>query len=102
VLVANRVLPELFDREHADVIDRLDAVRPELVAAAGRGATAVVAAARISEARRRNGDGHLARLAEHAGDLPMLVVPELFTRATGRRVVALVADALAAQLELDR
>jgi hypothetical protein len=31
--------------------------------------------------------------------LPMLVVPELFTRATGRRVVALVADALAAELE---
>ena len=29
--------------------------------------------------------------------LPMVVVPELFTRATGRRVVALVADALAAR-----
>jgi anion-transporting ArsA/GET3 family ATPase len=102
VVVANRVLPELFDREHADVIDRLDAARPALVAAAGRGAMVVVTAARISEARRRNGDGHLARLAQHADGLPMLVVPELFTRATGRRVVALVADALAAQLELER
>ena len=28
----------------------------------------------------------------------MVVVPELFTRATGRRVVELVADALAAEL----
>jgi anion-transporting ArsA/GET3 family ATPase len=102
VVVANRVLPELFDREHADVIDRLDAARPALVAAAGRGAMVVVTAARISEARRRNGDGHLARLARHADGLPMLVVPELFTRATGRRVVALVADALAAELELER
>jgi anion-transporting ArsA/GET3 family ATPase len=102
VVVANRVLPELFDREHADVIDRLDAARPALVAAAGRGAMAVITAARISEARRRNGDGHLARLAQHADGLPTLVVPELFTRATGRRVVALVADALAAQLELER
>jgi anion-transporting ArsA/GET3 family ATPase len=102
VVVANRVLPELFDPEHADVIDRLDAVRPALVAAAGRGAMTVITAARISEARRRNGDGHLARLARHADGLPMLVVPELFTRATGRRVVALVADALAAELELER
>jgi anion-transporting ArsA/GET3 family ATPase len=102
VVVANRVLPELFDREHADVIDRLDAARPALVAAAGRGAMVVVTAARISEARRRNGDGHLARLAQHADGLPTLVVPELFTRATGRRVVALVADALAAELELER
>jgi hypothetical protein len=30
----------------------------------------------------------------------MVVVPELFTRATGRRVVALVADALAGELQL--
>ena len=102
VVVANRVLPELFDPEHADVIDRLDTVRPAVVAAAGRGAMTVITAARISEARRRNGDGHLARLARHADGLPMLVVPELFTRATGRRVVALVADALAADLELER
>jgi len=99
VLVANRVLPELFDREHAGLIERLDGARPALQAAAGRGAIAVVAAARISEARRRNGDGHLERLIAEAPELPMLVVPELFTRATGRRVVALVADALAAELE---
>jgi hypothetical protein len=30
----------------------------------------------------------------------MVVVPELFTRATGRRVVTLVADALAHELQL--
>jgi anion-transporting ArsA/GET3 family ATPase len=99
VLVANRVLPELFDREHAGVIERLDRAGPALQAAAGRGAAAVVTAARISEARRRNGDAHLERLGAEAPELPMLVVPELFTRATGRRVVALVADALAAELE---
>ena len=29
----------------------------------------------------------------------MLIVPELFTRATGRRVVALVAEALAEELD---
>jgi hypothetical protein len=29
----------------------------------------------------------------------MLMVPELFTRATGRRVVSLVAEALAEELD---
>ena len=29
----------------------------------------------------------------------MLIVPELFTRATGRRVVSLVAEALAEELD---
>jgi hypothetical protein len=38
-------------------------------------------------------------LTTEVSDLPMLVVPELFTRATGRRVVQLVADALAEELE---
>ena len=34
-----------------------------------------------------------------APDLPIVEVPELFTRATGRRVVALVADSLAEQID---
>jgi hypothetical protein len=59
----------------------------------------VLSAARIIEARRQNGEGHLQRLRDEAGGLPMVVVPELFTRATGRRVVALVADALAVELD---
>jgi anion-transporting ArsA/GET3 family ATPase len=100
-LVANRVMPAVFDASEAAIVARLDDARSALVAAAGRGATAVVAAAKISEARRRNGQGHLERLAAAAPELPMLVVPELFTRAAGRRVVALVADALAGELELD-
>jgi hypothetical protein len=32
--------------------------------------------------------------------LPVLYVPELFTKATGRRVVALVAKALAEELDV--
>jgi hypothetical protein len=32
--------------------------------------------------------------------LPILYVPELFTRATGRRVVALVAEALGDELDV--
>ena len=99
VLVANRVLPALFDRRQTAVVDRIDDASSVLVEAAGRGVTAVVDAARITEARRRIGAGHLERLQRDCPDLPMLIVPELFTRATGRRVVELVADALADELD---
>jgi anion-transporting ArsA/GET3 family ATPase len=99
-LIANRVLPALFGRRQSAVVDQLDACRPLLVGAAGKGAAHVVDAARITEARRRVGAGHLDRLRAGTADLPMLIVPELFTRATGRRVVQLVADSLAEELDL--
>ena len=100
LLVANRVLLEHFDREQAAVFAELDRAQDVLTAAAGRGVTAVLTAARIIEARRQNGERHLQRLRDEAPGLPMVVVPELFTRATGRRVVTLVADALAHELQL--
>jgi anion-transporting ArsA/GET3 family ATPase len=99
LLVANRVLPQRFDRRQAAVFADLGKAQNVVVQAAGRGVTAVLSAARIIEARRQNGEGHLQRLRDEAGGLPMVVVPELFTRATGRRVVALVADALAVELD---
>lgn len=99
VVVANRVLPALFDRRQSVIVDRLHDAEQVLVDAAGRGVTAVVDAARINEARRRIGAGHIERLQRECPDLPMVIVPELFTRAAGRRVVELLADALA--LELD-
>jgi hypothetical protein len=61
----------------------------------------VLEAAHVTEARRRVGGRHLERLrAEIPPGLPVLYVPELFTRATGRRVVALVAEALADELDV--
>lgn len=99
VLIANRVLPALFDRRESAIVERLDDAESILVDAAGRGVTTVLDAARITDARRRIGAGHLDHLREGAGDLPILIVPELFTRATGRRVVALVAEALAEELD---
>lgn len=98
LLVANRVLPQRFDRKQAAVFADLDQAQDVIVQAAGRGVTAVLSAARIIEARRQNGERHLRRLRDDAGGLPMVAVPELFTRATGRRVVALVADALSGEL----
>jgi anion-transporting ArsA/GET3 family ATPase len=96
LLVANRVLLRRFDAEQAPVFAELDRAHAELTKAAGRGVTAVLTAARIIEARRQNGEHHLDHLRQEAPSLPMVIVPELFTRATGRRVVELVADALAA------
>jgi len=99
LLVANRVLPRHFDRKQSAVFADLDQAHDVIVEAAGSGTSAVLAAARIIEARRQNGDGHLRHLRDEARGLPMVAVPELFTRATGRRVVALVADALASELK---
>jgi anion-transporting ArsA/GET3 family ATPase len=100
-IVANRVLPALFDRRQSEVVDRLGEIEPILVDAAGAGVRQVLAAAHITESRRRVGSRHLERLrAQIPPDLPVLNVPELFTRATGRRVVALVAEALADELDV--
>ena len=61
----------------------------------------VLAAAHVTEARRRTGNRHLERLRDGIpAGLPVLYVPELFTKATGRRVVALVAKALAEELDV--
>jgi anion-transporting ArsA/GET3 family ATPase len=101
-VVANRVLPALFDRRRADIVDRLDEVTEELTSAAGPAVTAVVDAARTTESRRRVGAGHLDRLRSNlSAEVDVLYVPELFTRATGRRVVTLVGEALAAELDVD-
>jgi anion-transporting ArsA/GET3 family ATPase len=100
-IVANRVLPALFDRRQAEVVDRLDEVERLLVDAAGPDVRYVLAAAHVTESRRRVGSRHLERLrAEIPTGLPVLYVPELFTRSTGRRVVALVAEAMADELDV--
>jgi hypothetical protein len=81
---------------------------PLLVEAVGPGARTVVDAARLTESRRSTGATHLDRLRswidgadaiEH--DLPIVTVPELFARASGPRVVSLVADALTDELDPD-
>ncbi|MDQ3542536.1 MAG: AAA family ATPase [Actinomycetota bacterium] len=100
-IVANRVLPALFDRKESDVVASLGDAEDVLVDAAGPGVRQVVVAAQLTEARRRVGSEHLERLrAALPAALPVLNVPELFTRATGRRVVALVAEALGEELDV--
>ncbi len=100
-VIANRVLPALFDRKESDLVAQLDRVEDLLIDAAGAGVRQVVVAAQLTEARRGVGAQHLERLRDELStSLPVLYVPELFTRATGRRVVALVAEALGQELDV--
>jgi anion-transporting ArsA/GET3 family ATPase len=105
-VIANRVLPAMFNRREQAVVDRLDEAMPILVEAVGGGIGTVVDAARLTESRRATGATHLDRLRiwiegadEVVDDLPIVVVPELFVRASGPRVVSLVADALTDELD---
>jgi anion-transporting ArsA/GET3 family ATPase len=105
-VIANRVLPVLFNRREQRIADRLDEALPILANVAGPGVATVLDAARLTEQRRQTGAGHLDRLRSFldsapgiAADLPIITIPELFSRASGPRVVSLVADALTDELD---
>jgi anion-transporting ArsA/GET3 family ATPase len=96
-VVVNRVLPRWFEGSDEDVFDRL--CEPEaqevLIRAVGQKVATVFDAARLAEARRVVVEQHLQRLrADIPADVPVVQVPELFTKASGSRVVSLVADEL--------
>jgi anion-transporting ArsA/GET3 family ATPase len=97
-VVANRVLPPLFDEHEAEVFAALrsEAAVAMLAERAGPRTDVVLAAAQLASDRHRTGAAHLSRLrASIPGEMPMYVVPELFAKASGRRVIRKVADALA-------
>jgi anion-transporting ArsA/GET3 family ATPase len=97
-VIANRVLPSIFAPDEAALFDRIDASGPRaaLTARFGRHLPTVLDATALALARHRTGVEHLGHLSEGLpSDLPLLVVPELFSRAGGPRVVSQVADALA-------
>ena len=96
-VIANRVLPELFDAAQREAFTALQDPAPfELLAdAAGPKVQTVLEATRLAVARADVAAGHLALLAERLpAGLAVLQVPELFTRASGRRAVQQVAEHL--------
>jgi anion-transporting ArsA/GET3 family ATPase len=100
-VIVNRVLPELFGRGEEEVFEALesDGGRKALAEAVGPGAEPILDAARLAVTLRRTRAGHLEHLRSSIpAALPVLFVPELFTKAHGLRSTRLVAEALGAEL----
>jgi anion-transporting ArsA/GET3 family ATPase len=100
-VVVNRVLPRWFDGTDETIFDRLcePAAQEVLVRAVGQKVAIVFDAARLAEARRVVVEQHLQQLrVDIPADVPVVQLPELFTKASGSRVVSLMADELAAVL----
>jgi anion-transporting ArsA/GET3 family ATPase len=100
-VVVNRVLPELFSRTDEEVFERLrePATAHRLAGAAGGSVEQVFDAARLAVTLRRTRAAHLDLLRDSIEPgIPMLYVPELFTRGYGLRTTGQVAEALSAEL----
>ena len=100
-IVANRVLPQWFSAPDGEVFAALmePAAQASLAAVAGAKVATVFQAAALAQARREGAVGYLDRLRDEvSANVPLLLVPELFTRSGGRRVVSLLADALHEEL----
>jgi anion-transporting ArsA/GET3 family ATPase len=98
-IVANRVLPELFNHREEALFERVAAQgRATLEEAIGPGVDAVLDATRLAVNLRRRGAAHLDRLREHLADVPMLYLPERFGPQSGLDATAAVAHALGEEL----
>lgn len=97
-VVANRVLPEWFSPTDSAMFDALmsSGAQAALVAELGAKVGTVARAAALARARGSVAAEQLRTLRDGVpADVPLLLVPEMFTRGAGRRMVARVADALA-------
>jgi len=103
-VVANRMLPAVYNRNELPVLERLDEVVDDLVDLAGPGARDVIDAATLVERRRASGAGHVDRLRQHLDGtgVDMLTVSELFARSHGHRVVSQVSEQLADELGVEQ
>ncbi len=100
-VVVNRVLPELFGHQEEAVFEALcqPLGRRALAEEIGADPAVVLEAARLAVTLRRTRAGHLERL--RAGldpSVPMVYLPELFTRRQGLRTVRQVASHLGEEL----
>lgn len=104
-VIANRVLPELFNRDEEAAFDLLDAdtgrsALADLVGAeSGTASGIVLDTARLAVELRRSRAVHLHNLADRLPEsVPLINVPYLFTRSHGIRTTRQVADRLAEEL----
>jgi len=102
-VVVNRVLPELFGQREEEIFEQLRApdVEQVLSTRAGGSVAPVLEAARLAVTMRRTRAGHMQRLqAGLPADLPVLLLPYLFTRSHGMRTTKQVAQSLGEELGL--
>jgi anion-transporting ArsA/GET3 family ATPase len=100
-VVVNRVLPELFGRGEEEIFERLeqDEKTALLSSVVGGPAAPVIEAARLAVTLRRTRAEHLDRLRAGVDPtLPVLFLPELFTRSHGMRATTVVAERLGEEL----
>lgn len=105
-VIANRVLPELFNRSEQAVFDSLDSVagRKKLadvleLAPGDRSSDLVLDAAGLAVDLRRSSAVHLKYLRESVGsEIPVINLPYLFTRSHGIRVTRQIAQHLGEEL----
>lgn len=103
-VAVNRVLPELFGRGEEAVFEALaaPAERERLDTVVGHPTAPLFDAARLAVTLRRTRAEHLDRLRRDLpADIPLVYVPELFTRSHGSRATHQVAEALGAELGFD-
>lgn len=100
-VVVNRVLPELFGSREEDVFASLRVPSNETILRdyAGTAVTRVLDGAALAVELRRTRAQHIRRLREGlAGAVPLVYVPELFSRDTGIRASRRMGEALAEEL----
>ena len=100
-VIANRVLPELFGRNEEAAFEVLasQAGREALAAATSPAVGSVVDGAQLAVDLRRRGAAHLARLRrELSAEIPLVIVPYLFTKSLGMRATHHMADRLGEEL----
>ncbi len=100
-VIVNRVLPELFGRSEEEVFEKLSKPTPraELRRLVGGDPGPVLDAARLAVTLRRTRAGHLERLREGIDpSVPMLFLPQMFSRVHGLRAVRQVAGHLGEEL----
>jgi anion-transporting ArsA/GET3 family ATPase len=100
-VVVNQVLPELFGQREEEIFEQLRAhdVEEALSERAGGSVATILEGARLAVTMRRTRAGHLEHLqAGLPPDLPVLLLPFLFTRTHGMRTTRQMAQALGEEL----
>jgi len=99
-VVANRVLPELFNRREEELFEELGKPGPAaaLVVAGGADVDVLFRAARLAVGLRRRAAGQLAALRDALGEVGVLYLPEQFGRVEGLSLTEALAGHLAEEL----